>query len=121
VEISRISHAAVDMGAEAAARLRVRDSESGSAGVGDGLFYSASEGVQGLHTEQQTPRRAPLHATNRVLMVADEPAYEVRASAIGSTTIQERTQQVERNDEERAGDPAVQIQQCPHGSPRITS
>jgi len=95
VAISRISHAAVDMGAEAAAGLQVRDSESWFEGIYDGLFYSASEDVKGLYTEQQTPPGAPLHATDRVLMVADEPAYEVRASTLAGKMIQERIQQVE--------------------------
>jgi len=42
------------MGAGAAVGLRVQDSESGLAGVGDGFFYPSSEDVQGLYTEQQT-------------------------------------------------------------------
>jgi len=64
---SRISYAAVNMGAEAAAGLRVRVGESGTA---DGDFsHSASEGAPGLCTEQQTLHGAPLQAKTCVLRV----------------------------------------------------
>ena len=72
VAISRISHAVVDMGAEAAAGLRVCDSESRTAGAGDNFVYSASEGAPGLYREQKTIPGATLQAKSRILRIADE-------------------------------------------------